>query len=252
MKLTHGHLLGGRIRYAQPQTGYRTGIEPVLLAAFVPARPGERVLEAGTGAGAGLLCLSARVPTLAGVGLEISPAMANLARQNLAANGVDGFEIRTGDVAGGVPGPFDHAFANPPWHDRRSTPSPRAGRRAAKQQTGTALETWVASLAGSLRPGGTLTLILPAGQTGRAGAAMQASGLGALAVTNLLPKLGRPAKLALIAGRLGAEGAGRTADVVLHREDGAYTDWAEAILRGTDPAEAPSPAAALTQARDCA
>ena len=54
MEVTQGHLLGGRVRYAQPRSGFRSGIEPVLLAAAVPARPGERVLEAGSGAGAAL------------------------------------------------------------------------------------------------------------------------------------------------------------------------------------------------------
>ena len=60
MDTTEGTLLGGRVRYAQPARGYRTGIEPVLLAAAVPAVPGQAVLEAGTGAGAALLCLAAR------------------------------------------------------------------------------------------------------------------------------------------------------------------------------------------------
>ena len=71
MDVTEGHLLGGRVRYAQPRVGYRTGIEPVLLAAAVAARAGERVLEAGCGAGAGLLCLAARVPGITGLGVEL-------------------------------------------------------------------------------------------------------------------------------------------------------------------------------------
>ncbi|MCX7381847.1 MAG: SAM-dependent methyltransferase, partial [Alphaproteobacteria bacterium] len=64
------HLLGGRVVHSQPELGHRTGVEPVLLAAFVPARPGERVLEGGSGAGAGLLCLAARV-AVSGLGVEI-------------------------------------------------------------------------------------------------------------------------------------------------------------------------------------
>ena len=47
--ITHGHLLDGRVRYAQPAKGFRSGIEPVLLAASIPARAGQRVLEGGTG-----------------------------------------------------------------------------------------------------------------------------------------------------------------------------------------------------------
>ncbi len=74
------HLLGGRLRHDQPPDGHRSGIEPVLLAAGVPAKPGEAVLEAGTGSGAALMCLAARVSRLAGLGLEIDPVRAEVAR----------------------------------------------------------------------------------------------------------------------------------------------------------------------------
>lgn len=61
--VTTGHLLGGKVVYRQFSTGNRTGLEPVLMAAFVPARPGQTVMEGGCGAGAGLLCLSNRGTT---------------------------------------------------------------------------------------------------------------------------------------------------------------------------------------------
>ncbi len=90
METTDGYLLGGRVRYAQPKAGFRSGIEPVLLAAAIPARPGEHVLEAGTGAGAGLLCLAARVPGLTGVGIERDPGLTAIAAANGVANGFSG------------------------------------------------------------------------------------------------------------------------------------------------------------------
>ena len=109
--LTHGFLLNGRIRYAQPRSGFRSGIEPVLLAASIPARPGQRVIEAGTGAGAALLCLAARVPGIIGVGVERDPAMADLARANAADNGFNALTFLTDDIAArSAPGLFDHAF----------------------------------------------------------------------------------------------------------------------------------------------
>jgi tRNA1(Val) A37 N6-methylase TrmN6 len=43
--LTHDAFLGGRIHLWQPRAGYRAGIDPVLLAACVPARSGQNVLE---------------------------------------------------------------------------------------------------------------------------------------------------------------------------------------------------------------
>ncbi len=229
---TSGHLLGGRLRYAQPKHGFRTGIEPVLLAAAVPAKPGERVLEAGTGAGAGLLCLAARVPGLVGVGVEIDPAMATLARRNIAANGMADLQIVTGPVATPPPGRFHHAFANPPWHDPASTPSPVAPRRLAKQASGPGIAAWIQALRGALLPEGTLTLIIPAGLADRADALMRACGLQTIVRTPLLPKVDRPAKLMLISGNA-ALGVGRVGrGLVLHEVDGRYTPEADAVLRG--------------------
>ena len=128
MTPAEGTLLGGRVRYRQPATGYRTGIEPVLLAASVTARPTERVLEAGTGAGAALLCLSARLPGVTCHGIEQNPSLAQMARDNLRDNGFDA-DVTTGDVTKLAPGPqhdrpeYDQAIANPPWHDAAATAS---------------------------------------------------------------------------------------------------------------------------------
>ena len=40
-------LLGGRVKLRQPIDGYRVAIDPVLLAASVPARAQDRVLDIG-------------------------------------------------------------------------------------------------------------------------------------------------------------------------------------------------------------
>src|SRR5438094_893292 len=68
--ITSDHLLGGRVSYAQPRHGLRATIDPILLAAAIPAQPGEQVLEGGAGAGAAILCLAARVSGMTGVGVD--------------------------------------------------------------------------------------------------------------------------------------------------------------------------------------
>ena len=232
MDLTEGGLLGGRLRYAQPRTGYRTGIEPVLLAASVPARPGARVLEAGTGAGAGLLCLLHRVPGVLATGVEIDGELAELARRNLRDNGLEA-EVLTGDICriAELAG-FDHVFANPPWHDRRSTASPDPRRRRAKQAGAGELESWVAALARALRRGGSIHLVLPASQALAADETMAAAGIGARLTRPLLPKAGREPKLVLVAGTRGAEPTSCTAPgTVLHGDGGAFTPAIDAVLR---------------------
>ena len=77
-KITENEYLGGRICIRQPAKGYRAGIDPVLLAASVPAKKGQRVLELGTGVGTAALCLHARVPEVLLTGVDIQPESACL------------------------------------------------------------------------------------------------------------------------------------------------------------------------------
>jgi len=74
--LTEDALLGQRVRLRQPRRGYRAAIDPVLLAAAVPARAGDRVLELGAGVGAAALCLAARVAGCFVTLLERDPTVA--------------------------------------------------------------------------------------------------------------------------------------------------------------------------------
>jgi tRNA1Val (adenine37-N6)-methyltransferase len=232
LNLTTGTLLGGRVRYEQPAEGYRTGIEPVLLAASVPAREGESVLEAGCGAGAGLLCLAARVTGINGLGLDRDPAMAALAARNFTANGLTALRAEIADV--GVwraVAPFDHAFANPPWFPPSDTVSPVAARQAAKSAHDGLLETWVSSLARALRPRGTLSLILPAAALPDALAAFTAAKCGDLTLMPLWPREGTPAKMLILQGkRLGRGTTRLLPGLVLHDAVG-FTQETDRVLR---------------------
>jgi tRNA1Val (adenine37-N6)-methyltransferase len=234
METTEGHLLGGRVRYAQPRTGFRSGIEPVLLAATVPARAGERVIEAGTGAGAALLCLAARVPGVAGLGVERDPALAALARHNAAANGFGALEFVAADIAAPPvdAGPFDHAFANPPYHAEAGTASPVPQRDAAKRAHAGLFGLWTARLGALLRPRGTMSLIVPAAALPACLAALEAAYCRPAWVLPLWPKPDRAAKLVLLRGVKGGRGhLSLLPGLVLHTPEGGFTDAAEAILR---------------------
>ena len=64
-------LLGGRVKLRQKRHGYRVAIDPVLLAAAVPAAAGDNVLDIGCGAGAAALCLATRVQGSRVTGIEV-------------------------------------------------------------------------------------------------------------------------------------------------------------------------------------
>ncbi|RYJ00254.1 MAG: methyltransferase domain-containing protein, partial [Acetobacteraceae bacterium] len=129
---TEDRLLGGRVLLRQPRLGLRAGLDAVLLAAGIPARPGQVVLEAGCGSGAGFLCLATRVPGLRILAVERDPVLAALAIANAAANGIAA-EVITGDIRDPalirrLPA-CDHAFANPPFWPAGTAPPEPAGQK---------------------------------------------------------------------------------------------------------------------------
>jgi tRNA1(Val) A37 N6-methylase TrmN6 len=236
--LTADSLLGGRVRLSQPAAGYRVAIDPVLLAAAVPARAAEAVLDAGAGSGAATLCLAARVPACRIVGLEIQRPLQRLASDNARHNQLGArIEMIEGDLARPPPrlpgASFDHVMTNPPHlAAARATAPPDAMRARAHLERGLDLAGWLAGCLRMLRPDGMLTLIHRADRLAEVLAALDGP-LGALVVFPLWPRAGeRPAKRVLVQGRKGSGAPLRLAQgLVLHEPDGRYSAAAEAVLR---------------------
>lgn len=238
--LSSDDFLGGRLRILQPVKGYRAGVDPVLLAASVPATAGQSILDLGCGAGVAALCLGRRVPGLRLTGLELQPDYAALARRNAAENGLP-FEVVSGDLAA-MPAAlkqrrFDHVIANPPYFARGTgTPATDNGRETALGE-GTPLTLWVEAAARRAVPRGTVTFILRAERLPDLTHAA-ASVLGSLEILPLIPRRGRPARLFLLRGRKGGRAGFRLHDGWLlhegqsHRQDGNdYTVETDRILR---------------------
>lgn len=218
--LTHDAFLGGKLRLRQPVSGYRAGVDPVLLAASVPAKSGQSVLELGCGAGAASLCLGRRIGGLRLSGLERQMLYADLARQNAAENGMD-MQVHLGDLAD-MPAAlreqsFDHVIMNPPYFLRdRGSASPNLSREGALGED-TPLTSWIDQATKRLAPQGYLTLIQ---QSERLPAVLGAMDdrLGAIVVKPLCPRVGRPASLVILQARKGAKGAFRlAAPLILHQ-----------------------------------
>ncbi len=236
IEIVENALLGGRVRLRQPAKGYRAGMDAALLAAAVAAAPGERVIEAGCGAGAVLMQIAARCPGVALTGLERDPAMAALARENATLNGADA-QIVEGDVAAGFRALdlplFDRAVSNPPFFDDPGAlRAPAEGKRGA-WMADDGLKAWTTFLLKSVREGGRIAVIHRADRLADL-LALLGETAGSFAVRGIHPYTDEPAKRVLVqAIKTGKAPLRLLPPLVLHDRSGAkHTAEAEAILRG--------------------
>jgi tRNA1(Val) A37 N6-methylase TrmN6 len=235
-------LLDGRVTVCQPKDGYRAAVDPIFLAACIPAKAGDRVLDVGCGVGAAALCLAARIDGVEVIGFDRQEELIALAR--LGAEKSD-HGARVNFYAGDLLAPpedilierFDHVMANPPYQAKgRGHVSPNPIKAAANVEGDAILADWVDFCLSMARDGGSVSFIHHFDRR-----AEVIKGLskrrGGITVFPLWPKMvGEGAKRALFQIVLGGEpDVTVKAGLLLHNQDGSYTDAAAAILRDVAP-----------------
>lgn len=236
--LTCDAFLDGKVMIRQPRHGYRAATDPVFLAASIPARAGQNVLELGCGVGVAALCLHARVAALRLTGVEVQPDYAALARQNAAENRAE-MQVIEADLTR-LPADlraqsFDHVIANPPYYAAHGPAATDAGRDRALREA-TPLADWVDVALRRCRDGGHVTLIHLTERLPDLLAALE--GRASAVVLPLAARAQRPARRVIVQARKG----GRAPFTLLpplvihqgdsHPGDGEYfTDQVRAIMR---------------------
>ena len=114
------------------------GVDAVFLSDFAMVKPGETVLDMGTGNGIIPILLSAKTKGKKFTGLEIQAETAEMARRSVLYNHLeDRVEIVTGDIKEAAdifkPAFFDVITTNPPYmlaeHGLRNTDDAKAAAR---------------------------------------------------------------------------------------------------------------------------
>lgn len=159
---TKDYLLDGKIIYFQPKDGYRSGIEPIILASKAKASD-LNILDLGAGCGPISLIVAYRFPKSRIVGIEKNNIHYNLALRNKEENNFINLEYFNKDISqfySQFDNYFDLILTNPPFFFENTViKSSNLSIRDAKYITKKKLDLWFHSLFKYLSPLGKAYII---------------------------------------------------------------------------------------------
>ena len=203
-EVTHDTLLRGRIQLFQPARGFRSSLDPVLLAGFI-APPYGRFLDIGCGTGAVSFLLLARDRHARGVGVEVQPALAALLARGVAANQFGArFQVVPGDIrrAALPEGAFDLVVSNPPFQPVGSGElPPDEQKRVAHHEVKLRLAECLARAAELAKPAARVALVLPAARARELQIGLRSHGLMPVRLRMVHPRAGSLASRVLVEAR---------------------------------------------------
>ncbi|MFP4573301.1 MAG: tRNA1(Val) (adenine(37)-N6)-methyltransferase [Desulfobacterales bacterium] len=224
--LTHDTFFNGKISVKQPVNGYRFSIDAVLLGNLADIKPGERVLELGTGCGVIPLILCCRHPELCAVfGAEIQQELAQIAADNAAENKMDNkITILHKDIKKISPsdtnGHVEAVICNPPHFTEKSGRiNPDSQRAVARHEIAMTLSDLTSAASRMLAPGGRLMVIYPCERLADLLAAMRQTGIEPKKLRMIHPAPQTPAQKVLAYGFKGKNPGLRIAPPLYIRSD---------------------------------
>lgn len=235
--LTSDAFLSGGVRVKQHRRGYRFSIDAVILAGSLDPRPGDTVVDLGTGCGIIPILLAFRRTGVRVWGVEVQAPLAALALENVRANGMDArLGILNADLrgirAGAFGGPVDWVVSNPPYRRGRSgRVNPDSERAIARHEIAMTLPDLVAAARRTLKTGGRLAVIYAADRIADLLCQMRREHIEPKRLRSIHSGRQSPARLVLVEGvKNGGPGVTLAAPLIVYEEDGAYTPEIRRLL----------------------
>lgn len=219
------------LQIIQNEEKFCFGMDAVLLSGFVRVKPGERVLDLGTGTGIIPLLLSAKTQAEHLTALEIQEESADMARRSVAMNNLqEKIEVVTGDIkqAADLFGKsvFDVVTCNPPYmNDQHGLKNPDMPKAIARHEVLCSLEDVVREAAAVLKPNGRFYMVHRPFRLAEIFAQLQNYKLEPKAMRLVHPYLDKEPNMVLIECLKGGKPMLKIAPpLVVYQEPGVYTE----------------------------
>ena len=219
------------LRIIQNEEKFCFGMDAVLLSGFAKVKPGERVLDMGTGTGIIPILLSAKTQGEQFTALEIQEESADMARRSVAMNRLQNkIEVVIGDIkeASCIFGKavFDVVTCNPPYmNDMHGLKNPDLPKAIARHEVLCSLEDVVREASAVLKPNGRFYMVHRPFRLAEIFAACQKYKLEPKAMRLVHPYLDKEPNMVLLECLKGGKSMIKIAPpLVVYKEPGVYTE----------------------------
>lgn len=218
-------------RIIQNEEKFCFGMDAVLLSGFAKVKPGESVLDLGTGTGIIPILLSAKTEAGHLTALEIQEESADMARRSVALNGLsERISVVAGDIKEASvlfgKATFDVVTTNPPYmNENHGLKNPDLPKAIARHEVLCSLEDVVREASLVLKPNGRFYMVHRPFRLAEIFAVMQKYKLEPKAMRLVHPFADKGPNMVLIEGLKGGKSMVKIAPpLVVYKEPGIYTD----------------------------
>ena len=219
------------LKIIQNEEKFCFGMDAVLLSGFAKIKPGEKVLDMGTGTGIIPILLSAKTEAEHLTALEIQEESADMARRSVAMNGLqEKINVVTGDIkeASVLFGKavFDAVTCNPPYmNDMHGLKNPDMPKAIARHEVLCSLEDVVREASAVLKPNGRFYMVHRPFRLAEIFAVCQKYKLEPKAMRLVHPFAHKEPNMVLLECLKGGKSMIKIAPpLIVYKEPGVYTD----------------------------
>ncbi len=236
-ELTGDTFFNGMIKIFQPRNGYRFSIDAVLLSDSISTKPGDTVLDLGTGCGIIPIIAAYRNPGVNIIGIEVQETLAAIARTNIMENRMeDRISIWCRDLKDITPSmvdvPVDMVVSNPPYRKiATGRINPNEQRAIARHEIKASIFNVLSAAKRMLKNRGKFNTVYPAERMIDLLLAMRQCKIEPKKIVYVHSRRDTDAILTLVEGiKNGRPGLKIGPPLFIYKDDGTYTATIEAMF----------------------